>query len=63
MKVTVDYDVCASTGACMQVCPEVFEVRKDGYLYVLQDEPGEELRDKVQTAVDMCPTAAISLEG
>ena len=21
MKVTVDYDVCASTGACMQVCP------------------------------------------
>ena len=32
MKVTVDYDVCASTGACMLVCPEVFEVRKDGYL-------------------------------
>ncbi|MFM2076366.1 MAG: hypothetical protein RJA49_256 [Actinomycetota bacterium] len=63
MKVTVDYDVCASTGACMQVCPEVFEVRKDGYLYVLQDEPGEELRDKVQTAADMCPTAAISIAG
>ena len=42
MKVSVDYDVCASTGACMQVCPEVFEVRKDGYLYVLQEEPGEE---------------------
>jgi ferredoxin len=63
MKVTVDYDVCASTGACMQVCPEVFEVRKDGYLYVLQETPGEELRDKVQTAVDMCPTAAITIEG
>ena len=39
MKVTVDYDVCASTGSCMQVCPEVFEVRSDGYLYVLQEEP------------------------
>jgi ferredoxin len=63
MKVSVDFDVCASTGACMQVCPEVFEVRKDGYLYVLQEEPAEELRDKVQMAVDMCPTAAISLEG
>lgn len=63
MKVSVDYDVCASTGACMQVCPEVFEVRKDGYLYVLQEEPGEELRSKVQTAADMCPTAAISVEG
>jgi ferredoxin len=39
MKVIVDYDVCASTGSCMQVCPEVFEVRSDGFLYVLQEEP------------------------
>lgn len=63
MKVTVDMDVCASTGACMQTCPEVFEVRSDGYLYVLQPEPGEELREKVTLAADMCPTAAISVEG
>ena len=63
MKVTVDFDVCASTGACMQVCPEVFEVRSDGFLYVLQDEPGEELRANVQLAADMCPTAAITVEG
>ena len=47
MKVIVDYDVCASTGSCMQVCPEVFEVRSDGYLYVLQEEPAAELHDKV----------------
>jgi ferredoxin len=46
----------------MQICPEVFEVRSDGYLYVLQEEPGEELADKVTMAVDMCPTAAISVE-
>ena len=48
MRVVVDYDVCASTGSCMQVCPEVFEVRSDGYLYILQEEPGEELRGKVE---------------
>ena len=63
MKVNVDYDVCASTGACMQVCPEVFEVRSDGYLYVLQEEPGEELRAKVEEAADLCPTGAITVEG
>ena len=63
MKVTVNYNICASTGACMQVCPEVFEVRRDGYLYVLNENPGEELRDKVQQAADFCPTAAISIEG
>jgi len=62
MKVTVDFDMCASTGSCMQVCPEVFEVRNDGYLYVLQDEPPAELHDMVREAADLCPTAAISLE-
>jgi ferredoxin len=46
----------------MQVCPEVFEVRSDGYLYILQEEPGEELREKVTNAADMCPTAAITVE-
>ena len=63
MKVSVDFDVCASTGACMQVCPEVFEVRSDGYLYILQEEPGEELRGSVEQAADLCPTAAITVTG
>jgi ferredoxin len=63
MKVTVDFDVCASTGSCMQVCPEVFEVRSDGYLYLLQEEPDESLREKVENAADLCPTAAITVEG
>jgi ferredoxin len=62
MRVVVDYDVCASTGSCMQVCPEVFEVRSDGYLYILQEEPGEELRGKVETAAELCPTGAITIE-
>ena len=63
MKITVNYDICASTGTCMQVCPEVFEVRSDGYLYVLQENPPEELREKVKQAEDLCPTAAITVEG
>ena len=63
MKVIVDYDICASTGSCMQVCPEVFEVRSDGFLYVLQEEPPEELRERVLQAEELCPTGAITVEG
>src|ERR1700749_184133 len=63
MKVVVDFDVCASTGSCMQVCPEVFEVRSDGYLYVLQEEPPAELRANVTEAAEMYPTGAITVEG
>ncbi len=61
MKIVVDFDVCASTGACTQEAPEVFEVRADGYLYVLQEEPGEDLRSKVESAAELCPTGAISI--
>ena len=63
MRVAVDYDVCTSIGTCVRICPEVFEVGRDGVLYVLQEEPPESLREQVEEAVDMCPMDAISVEG
>lgn len=63
MRIVVDYDICASTGSCMSVCPEAFEVRSDGYLYILQEEPPEDLRRKVTTAAELCPTGALTIEG
>jgi ferredoxin len=63
MKIAVDFDRCQSNALCMSAAPEVFEVRDDGYLYVLVEEPGEEMRAKVEEAVRLCPTQAISLVG
>ena len=60
MRVVVDYTLCESNAVCMRLAPEVFEVRSDGYLYVLKDEPGEELWDNVRAAAEVCPTGAIS---
>ena len=62
-KVVVDFDVCESNAICMGVAPEVFEVRDDDFLYVLQDEPAEDLRDKVEEAARRCPKQAITIEG
>ncbi len=62
MKVVVDYDVCESNAVCMAVAPEVFEVRDDDFLYVLQENPPEDLRAKVEEAVRRCPKQAISFE-
>jgi ferredoxin len=39
VKVVVDFDECASNAVCMGILPEVFEVRDDGYLYVLNEHP------------------------
>lgn len=63
MKVIVDFEVCQSHGLCMQAAPEVFEIRDDGFLYILNENPPETLRKQVQTAVRECPTGAIKLEG
>ena len=61
MRVIVDYDVCESNALCMAAAPEVFEVRDDDNLYVLDETPGEELRAKVEEAVRRCPKQAISI--
>jgi len=63
MRVVVDFDLCESNAVCMGIAPEVFEVREDNFLYLLQEEPPEELRPKMEEAVRMCPTGAISIEG
>ena len=55
-KVVVDYDVCESNAICMGIAPEVFEVRDDDFLYLLQDEPPDELREKVESPCGSAPS-------
>jgi ferredoxin len=63
MKIVVDFDVCQSHGLCTEAAPEVFEIRDDGFLYILQESPPDALRAKVESALRECPTGAIKLEG
>jgi ferredoxin len=62
MKVVVDFDLCQSNAVCQSAAPEVFEVRDDGFLYVLQEHPDEALRAKVEDAARACPTQAITID-
>ena len=62
MRVIVDFDLCESNAICMQIAPDVFEVRDDDFLYVLEENPGEDRRAGVEQAVQRCPKQAISLE-
>ena len=62
MKIVVDFDLCQSHGLCTQAAPELFEIRDDGFLYILNENPPESLRGKLEKAVRECPTAAISIE-
>jgi ferredoxin len=62
MRVVVDFDQCESNALCMGILPEVFEVRDDDFLYVLNENPSEEMREKLMEAVRSCPKNAISIE-
>lgn len=62
MKVVVDFDACMSNAVCMGIAPEVFEVRDDGYLYILDEHPPEALRHAVEEAAMACPTQAITIK-
>jgi ferredoxin len=62
VRIIVDYSLCESNALCVQAAPEVFEVRDDDLLYLLDEEPPEHLRAKVDAAVRACPKQAIRVE-
>jgi len=62
MRIVVDFDLCQSHGLCTEAAPELFEIRDDGFLYVLNETPGPELGGKLEKAVLECPTGAITIK-
>ncbi|MCE7883141.1 MAG: ferredoxin [Actinobacteria bacterium ATB1] len=62
MRVVVDWNLCESNAVCEGIAPEVFLVGDDDELQILQENPPEELRPKMEEAARRCPKAAISIE-
>ena len=62
MKPKIIADECIGDGICEEICPEVFELRDDGLAYVIEEDPDDSLSDKIEEAIEECPTSAIVLE-
>ena len=62
MQVMVDLDECLGYANCVVDAPEVFEIVEDGMqVRVLNEDPPEELRAKVEAAALDCPAKAITV--
>jgi ferredoxin len=61
MKAVVDEDLCAGCGACVDICPEVFEM-KDDKATVKTDPIPPAVEKTCREAADACPTSAIVVE-
>jgi ferredoxin len=63
MKVTVDQDVCASSGNCVMNASDVFDQRdEDGVVVLLVANPSAEQTDGARRAAAACPALAIHIE-
>ncbi|WP_422768917.1 ferredoxin [Plantactinospora sp. WMMC1484] len=62
MRITADYDRCEAHGECVKAVPEAFEIRDDDMMYILQERPPEQLRQRLESAVIRCPMQALSLQ-
>jgi ferredoxin len=67
LKISVDMESCQSNALCMSAAPDVFEVRDDGFLYLLIEEVATDaegavdMRKRIEEAARLCPTQAITL--
>lgn len=61
-KVRVLTDRCISSGNCLDVASEAFDMDDDGLVIALVDEVDGPLRDRVEQAARVCPVQAILLE-
>jgi ferredoxin len=62
MRVLADLDVCIGAGVCVLTAPAVFDQDPvDGRVRVLVEEISSEQERLVREAVDLCPSAALSI--
>ena len=61
MNLMIDEDKCIGCGSCVSLTDsKVFDFNDDGKAYVKNKEVDDDLIESVKTAIDYCPTAAIS---
>lgn len=61
MKVRVDEETCIGCEACVDTCPEVFEMASDKAVVKMSEVP-EHLIASCKEAAENCPVEAIQLE-
>jgi ferredoxin len=61
IKITVDMDKCQHYGQCCFEAEDVFQLNADGKLEYVS-EVDESRRAEVESAADVCPMQAITVE-
>ena len=63
MRIVVNLDLCEANAICTRIAPDVFRLDDDDNLHLLDENPPEELRERLERAVRRCPKQAIAIDG
>ncbi len=61
MRVRIDAEACVGDGACVEVCPDIFEMAGEIARVKMEDVPAE-LQESCREAADECVVEAIIIE-
>jgi ferredoxin len=61
MRVRIDEEACVGDGACVEVCPEIFEMAGEIARVKMENVP-DELQATCKEAADECVVEAIVIE-
>jgi ferredoxin len=61
MKVQVDADICIGCETCVDICPEIFEMRDDIAIIKEENIPTD-LQNSCREAADSCAVDAIIID-
>lgn len=61
MRIVVDRDVCIGAGQCVLAAPEVFDQDSgDGRVILITPDPENTDREKLLSAIHICPSGALT---
>jgi ferredoxin len=61
IRVEVNRGKCCGYGICAEICPSVYKLDEQGFLYLHDDVVPEGARDRAVEGADACPEAAIRI--
>ena len=59
MSLVINADLCCGHGVCVDVAPDLVEMRDDNKAHVLVEHVDEALRPQAEAATAICPQMAI----
>ena len=61
LRVVVDKPACCGYGVCAEICPEVYKLDENGFVFLNDPLVPPGLEDKAREGAEACPQSALAV--